>query len=175
MIIHLRVRRGLRSYVIGFRGEGLVSAVKASPRKWFPGWSLHRGNKTKRLFQLLHVVGFTAEIISLVKPTPWWSLHCRKSFPQWRLKFWNSFFCVISAVKPSPRKHTNLQISRPIRSYMKNRFSLEVRDPYGADSWKNRGSKISWHCPFKENVRPCIKKTHSQHGMYSTILRGHGR
>jgi hypothetical protein len=39
-------------------------------------------------------------------------------------------------------------ISANTMSYAK-RFSLLIRDIYGVDWWKNRGSKISCYCPFK--------------------------
>jgi hypothetical protein len=32
---------------------------------------------------------------------------------------------------------------------MKNGFSLLIRDIYGVDWWKKRGSNISWHFLFK--------------------------
>jgi hypothetical protein len=39
-------------------------------------------------------------------------------------------------------------ISRLIRSRIQKGFSSWIRGPGGIVRWKNRGSKISWHCPF---------------------------
>jgi hypothetical protein len=42
------------------------------------------------------------------------------------------------------------RISRRIRSHMRNVFSPWIR---WVDRWKNRGSKISWHCPFNNHIQ----------------------
>jgi hypothetical protein len=44
--------------------------------------------------------------------------------------------------------------SRRIRSYIQNGFSPRIRALGGIVWWKNRGSKISWHCPFKTFLLP---------------------
>jgi hypothetical protein len=44
------------------------------------------------------------------------------------------------------------RISRWFRSHMRNGFNPWIRELGGVDWWKNWGSKIWWHCPFK-NVK----------------------
>jgi hypothetical protein len=45
------------------------------------------------------------------------------------------------------------RLSRRKRSHMQNGFRPWIRALGGIVWWKNRGSKISWHCPFKCNSR----------------------
>jgi hypothetical protein len=67
------------------------------------------------------------------------NLHFRYQRCHWHR--WNRFWRLLK------------RLSRRIRSHMRKGFSLLIRDLYGVDWWKNRESKISWHCPFKKLIK----------------------
>jgi hypothetical protein len=59
--------------------------------------------------------------------------------------------CVIETAESELCKRLS-RLSQQICSHMRNGFSPWIRALWGIVWWKNRGSKISWLCPFKKKV-----------------------
>jgi hypothetical protein len=109
-------------------------------------------------YEIFH---FAITVISEVSMTP------LKSFQRCQWHHWNRFSGVndttkiVSAVSMTPLKFEYNRFSRRIRNHMRNGFRPWIRNIYGVDWWKNRESKISWHCPFNscksDERRPNLK------------------
>jgi hypothetical protein len=94
--------------------------------------------ENKRLFIYLFIYNTeSASAVSLKPPN---------------LPYWNrgsGFHGLIETAEANNFKRLS-RISRRFRSHMRNGYSPWIRALGGVDWWKkNRGSKISWHCPFK--------------------------
>jgi hypothetical protein len=61
----------------------------------------------------------------------------------------NDTACTMHAVSMTPHAFKKIRISSRIRIYLRKGFSPLNRSPGRMFWWKkNRGSKISWHCPL---------------------------
>ena len=50
---------------------------------------------------------------------------------------------------------SNLKFWKQI--FKQNYFSMFIRGPDGFDSWNKKDNKISWHCPFKLNLKNIVQ------------------
>jgi hypothetical protein len=87
---------------------------------------------------------------------------------------WNSsqkLSCRLRAMQHSAESSFVVEFNRiapRIRIYMQNRFRPWIKGPRGTFNEKNRGSKISWYCPF--NGPPTVSLYQCTfHPMYSNI------
>jgi hypothetical protein len=132
-IFPVKEEKGLVKSVWEFSGVTIISAVSLTPRKSFQRCQWHRGNHFSGVIQRCqwhrwnHFGGVndTAEICHFA-------------------------ITVILAVSMTPLKFEYNRFSRRIRSHMRNGFRPWTRALGGIVWWKNRGSKISYSCSFKD-------------------------
>jgi hypothetical protein len=86
------------------------------------------------------------------KSDPAVSLKMQKPIPQSHWNRRNQSHGLIETVESELCKRLS-PLSRQIQSNMRNGFSPWIRALEGTVWWKNRGLKISWHCPFNFSFR----------------------
>jgi hypothetical protein len=122
----------------GFRGVTKDFAVSLRPLNPLPRSHWIRWIRFCGLIETIE----SASAVSLKPPKPLLRSH------------WNHgirFRSLIETAEADNLKQL-YRISRRFRSHLRNGFSPWIR-ALGGDWWKrNRGSKISWHCPFKEHT-----------------------
>jgi hypothetical protein len=91
--------------------------------------------------------------VSLKPPNPLPRPYCNRG----------SGFCSLIETAEADNFKQLSRISWRFRSHMRNCFSPWIRDLGGVDWWKNRGSKISWHCPFNGGfMKNCYLKKNTK-------------
>jgi hypothetical protein len=108
------------------------------PRNRIPRSHWDRGNRSRGLIE-------TAEILTKIfMSDPAVSLRPRDF---WQIVYVRSRGLIETAGSELCTRLS--RFSRRKRSHMQNVFRPWIRALGGIVWWKNRGSKISWHCPFK--------------------------
>jgi hypothetical protein len=105
-----------------------------------------------------------------------WLRAMRHSTELWLRAMWHSAESRLPTMRHSAEPIFVVEFSwrsPRIRIYMLNRLAHESGDPGVQFNEKNRGLKISWHCPFKYGNYININEWHYIHPLtkdYSTIL-----